>query len=87
MNAVVSPDGITDGETVAARTVTAARRHGLIVRAMGDTVVLAPPLISETFHFAEAAAKLARALDEVERTSADADDVVVADERTFDEHS
>jgi len=85
MNAVVSPDGITDGETVAARTVAAARGHGLIVRAMGDTVVLAPPLIAETSHFAEAAAKLARALDEVEQTTADADDVVVADRSHFGE--
>jgi 4-aminobutyrate--pyruvate transaminase len=85
MNAVVSPDGITDGETVAARTVRAARRQGLIVRAMGDTVVLAPPLIAETAHFAEAAAALARALDDVERTTADADDVVVADPGHFDE--
>ena len=48
-----------DGETVAARTVAAARGHGLIVRAMGDTVVLAPPLIAETSHFAEAAATAA----------------------------
>ena len=85
MNAVVSPDGITDGETVAARTVAAARGHGLIVRAMGDTVVLAPPLIAETSHFAEAAAKLARALDEVEQTTADADDVVVSDRSHFGE--
>jgi hypothetical protein len=51
---------------------------------MGDTVVLAPPLIAETSHFAEAAAKLARALDDVERTTADADDVVVSDGGSFD---
>jgi 4-aminobutyrate--pyruvate transaminase len=52
-----------DAPTLAARLVAAARAHGLVVRAMHDTVVLAPPLISETGHFAEAAAKLRLALD------------------------
>jgi 4-aminobutyrate--pyruvate transaminase len=61
----MAPSGLADAPALAARLVVAARDHGLIVRAMHDTVVLAPPLISETAHFAEATAKLAAALDDV----------------------
>jgi 4-aminobutyrate--pyruvate transaminase len=51
--------------TLAPKVVASTRGHGLIVRAMNDTVVLAPPLISETAHFAEATTKLTHALDAV----------------------
>jgi 4-aminobutyrate--pyruvate transaminase len=71
---MASTDG-ADAPALAARVVTAARDHGLVVRAMRDTVVLAPPLISETAHFAEAAAKLRLALDALTDSVADGRDL------------
>jgi 4-aminobutyrate--pyruvate transaminase len=50
---------------VAARVEAAARRHGLILRVVGDRLVFAPPLVIEASDIEEIASRLERALDEV----------------------
>jgi 4-aminobutyrate--pyruvate transaminase len=50
---------------VAARVEAAARRHGLILRVVGDRLVFAPPLVIEASDIEEIAGRLERALDEV----------------------
>jgi 4-aminobutyrate--pyruvate transaminase len=50
---------------VGGRVGAAASRHGLIVRIVGDRVVLAPPLVIEEDDIAEIGTRLARALDDV----------------------
>jgi 4-aminobutyrate---pyruvate transaminase len=50
---------------VAARVEAAARRHGLILRVVGDRLVFAPPLVIEASDIEEVASRLERALDEV----------------------
>ncbi len=52
-------------EKVGARIAKAARRHGLITRAMGDSLGFSPPLIITQAEIAEMFARLRRALDEV----------------------
>jgi 4-aminobutyrate--pyruvate transaminase len=49
---------------VATQCVEAAQRHGLIVRALGDVIALAPPLIIDEDEIAELFARLERALDD-----------------------
>jgi 4-aminobutyrate--pyruvate transaminase len=50
---------------VGARVETAAKRHGLIIRIVGDRLVFAPPLVIEAPEIEEIAERLARALDDV----------------------
>jgi len=50
---------------VGARVDAAARRHGLILRVVGDRLVFAPPLIIEAHEIEEIGARLKRALDDV----------------------
>jgi 4-aminobutyrate--pyruvate transaminase len=52
---------------VGARVDDAAKRHGLILRVVGDRLVFAPPLIIEPNEIAEIGARLERALDDVAR--------------------
>jgi 4-aminobutyrate--pyruvate transaminase len=52
---------------VGARVDEAAKRHGLILRVVGDRLVFAPPLIIEPAEIAEIGQRLARALDDVAR--------------------
>jgi len=47
------------------RVGAAARKHGLILRVVGDRLVFAPPLVIEEEDIAEIGARLARALDNV----------------------
>jgi 4-aminobutyrate--pyruvate transaminase len=47
------------------RVGAAARKHGLIVRVVGDRLVFAPPLVIEEDDIKEIGARLARALDDV----------------------
>jgi len=47
------------------RVGAAARKHGLIVRVVGDRLVFAPPLVIEEDDIADIGARLARALDDV----------------------
>lgn len=49
---------------VAVHCAEAAQRHGLIVRALGDVIALAPPLIIEEDEIGELFARLERALDD-----------------------
>jgi 4-aminobutyrate--pyruvate transaminase len=65
-----------DGETrvpfdsalkVGARVDTAALRHGLILRVIGDRLVFAPPLVIESHDIDEIGQRLERALDDVAR--------------------
>jgi 4-aminobutyrate--pyruvate transaminase len=53
------------GLNVGARVERAARRHGLILRVVGDRLVLAPPLIIEADEIGEIGERLERALDDV----------------------
>src|SRR5262249_48247694 len=50
---------------VGARADEAAKRHGLIVRVVGDRIVFAPPLVIESTEIEEIGERLERALDEV----------------------
>jgi 4-aminobutyrate--pyruvate transaminase len=50
---------------VGARVDAAARRHGLILRTVGDRLVFAPPLIIEAAEIEELGARLERALNDV----------------------
>ena len=50
-----------------ARVDTAAQRHGLIIRVIGDRLVFAPPLIIESEDIEEISQRLERALDDVAR--------------------
>jgi 4-aminobutyrate--pyruvate transaminase len=50
---------------VGARVDDAAKRHGLILRVVGDRLVFAPPLIIEPAEIEEIGARLKRALDDV----------------------
>jgi 4-aminobutyrate---pyruvate transaminase len=52
---------------VGARAEAASRRHGLIVRVVGDRLVFAPPLVIEASDIEEIAERLKRALDDVEK--------------------
>jgi len=52
---------------VGARVDEAAKRHGLILRVVGDRLVFAPPLIIEPREIAEIGERLERALDDVAR--------------------
>ena len=50
---------------VGARVDDAARRHGLILRVVGDRLVFAPPLVIEAVEIEEIGKRLERALDDV----------------------
>ncbi|HEY1363858.1 MAG TPA: aminotransferase [Xanthobacteraceae bacterium] len=50
---------------VGARVEAAAKRHGLILRVIGDRLVFAPPLIIEAAEIEQIGERLRRALDEV----------------------
>jgi 4-aminobutyrate---pyruvate transaminase len=50
---------------VGGRVDDAAKRHGLILRVVGDRLVFAPPLVIEADDIAEIGVRLARALDDV----------------------
>ncbi|MFZ1151012.1 MAG: aspartate aminotransferase family protein, partial [Xanthobacteraceae bacterium] len=52
---------------VGARVDSAALRHGLIVRVVGDRLVFAPPLVIESYDIDEIGQRLERALDDVAR--------------------
>ena len=54
----------TPGE-VGGEVVRAAWRHGLVVRGLGDTIAVSPPLNIETDHLEEFAQKLTSAVQEV----------------------
>jgi 4-aminobutyrate---pyruvate transaminase len=51
--------------TVGARVDKAAKRHGLILRVVGDRLVFAPPLVIEAPEIEEISERLERALDDV----------------------
>jgi 4-aminobutyrate---pyruvate transaminase len=50
---------------VGARVEAAAKRHGLILRVVGDRLVFAPPLVIEASEIEEIGERLERALDDV----------------------
>ena len=50
---------------VGARMDTASKRHGLILRVVGDRLVFAPPLVIEAEEIEEISERLERALDDV----------------------
>ena len=50
---------------VGTRVGAAAKRHGLIVRVVGDRLVFAPPLVIEAAEIEEIGVRLGRALDDV----------------------
>ena len=50
---------------VGARVDAAAKRHGLILRVVGDRLVFAPPLVIEASEIEEIGARLERALNDV----------------------
>jgi 4-aminobutyrate--pyruvate transaminase len=52
---------------VGARVDEAAKRHGLILRVVGDRLVFAPPLVIEAAEIEEIGGRLERALDDVAR--------------------
>jgi 4-aminobutyrate---pyruvate transaminase len=52
---------------VGTRAETAAKRHGLILRVVGDRLVFAPPLVIEGADIEEIGVRLERALDDVAR--------------------
>jgi len=52
---------------VGSRVDTAALRHGLILRVIGDCLVFAPPLVIESHDIDEIGQRLERALDDVAR--------------------
>src|SRR6266403_581753 len=49
---------------IVARAENAAKRHGLIVRVVGDRLVFAPPLVIEAAEIEEIGERLERALDD-----------------------
>jgi 4-aminobutyrate--pyruvate transaminase len=51
--------------TVGARVDAAARRHGLMLRVVGDRLVFAPPLVIEAAEIEDVSERLERALDDV----------------------
>ena len=53
------------GLAVGQRVEAAAKRHGLIIRIVGDRLVFAPPLVIEAPEIEEIAERLGRALDDV----------------------
>ncbi len=53
---------------VGARVDEAARRHGLILRVVGDRLMFAPPLVIEPGEIAEISDRLERALDDVAKS-------------------
>ena len=50
---------------VGARVEAAAKRHGLLIRVVGDRLVFAPPLVIEAGEIEDVSARLERALDDV----------------------
>jgi 4-aminobutyrate---pyruvate transaminase len=50
---------------VGARVDAASKRHGLILRVVGDRLVFAPPLVIEASEIEEISERLERALDDV----------------------
>jgi 4-aminobutyrate--pyruvate transaminase len=50
---------------VGARVEAAAKRHGLLLRVVGDRLVFAPPLVIEAAEIEDVSARLERALDDV----------------------
>jgi 4-aminobutyrate---pyruvate transaminase len=50
---------------VGARVEAAAKRHGLLLRVVGDRLVFAPPLVIEAGEIEDVSARLERALDDV----------------------
>jgi 4-aminobutyrate--pyruvate transaminase len=50
---------------VGARVDAAAKRHGLLIRVVGDRLVFAPPLVIEAAEIEDVGERLERALDEV----------------------
>jgi adenosylmethionine-8-amino-7-oxononanoate aminotransferase len=50
---------------VGARVEAASKRHGLILRVVGDRLVFAPPLVIEAPDIEEISERLERALDDV----------------------
>ena len=52
-------------EKVGVRIAKAARQHGLVTRAMGDSLGFSPPLIITELEIAEMFTRFGRALDEV----------------------
>jgi adenosylmethionine-8-amino-7-oxononanoate aminotransferase len=52
---------------IGARVDAAALRHGLILRVVGDRLVLAPPLVIESHDIDEIRQRLEHALDDVAR--------------------
>ena len=50
---------------VGARVDAAAKRHGLMLRVVGDRLVFAPPLVIEASEIEEIGERLERALDDV----------------------
>jgi 4-aminobutyrate---pyruvate transaminase len=50
---------------VGTRVDDAAKRHGLIIRVVGDRLVFAPPLVIEADDIEEIGMRLGRALDDV----------------------
>jgi 4-aminobutyrate--pyruvate transaminase len=50
---------------VGARVEAAAKRHGLLLRVVGDRLVFAPPLVIETAEIEDVSERLERALDDV----------------------
>lgn len=55
----------TGSQAIGAKVELAARRHGLIVRNMGDAIALAPPFIIEPDQINEIVVRLRAALDDV----------------------
>jgi 4-aminobutyrate--pyruvate transaminase len=71
---IVGMELMRDGQTripferalnVGARVDEAARRHGLILRVVGDRLVFAPPLVMEAVEIEAISERLERALDDV----------------------
>jgi 4-aminobutyrate---pyruvate transaminase len=52
---------------VGARVDAAAKRHGLLLRVVGDRLVFAPPLVIEAAEIEDVGERLKRALDDVAR--------------------
>ncbi len=69
MGALVLKHGKPAAERVGHRVALAARRHGAIVRNLGDAVVLMPPLSMTPTHIREVVAAIAAGIEDVERAS------------------
>jgi adenosylmethionine-8-amino-7-oxononanoate aminotransferase len=50
---------------VGARVEATAKRHGLLLRVVGDRLVFAPPLVIEAAEIEDISARLKHALDDV----------------------